>query len=86
MNPEPAFFDAEPTINRDSVASAASSQINILEIISSAVERVHFSTVMANQTRSVVAKSFFDVLALSSKGKISAHQSEAFGHIILAAN
>lgn len=79
MNPEPTFFETEPTVPRDSV----SVQINILEAVSSAKNSIHFHTIVANQNRSSVAKSFFDVLLHSSKGMISAHQSEVFGHITL---
>ncbi len=82
MNPEPAFFEAAPVAPRESTSTSA--QINILEIISSAKRPVLFHTIVAMQSRPSVSKSFFDILVLSSKGMISAYQSEAFGQITLA--
>ena len=83
MNPEPimpSFFETEPANQTD---SNNISQINIFEIISSSKKAIHFHTLISGQTRSSVAKTFFEVLALSSKGMIRAEQSETFGQITL---
>lgn len=83
MNPEPmmpSYFEAEPANQTDTINA---SQINILEAVSSAKKSVLFQVLIAGQPRASVAKSFFDVLALSSKGMIRAEQSEAFGQISL---
>lgn len=83
MNPEPmmqSFFESEPVQQSD---SNNASQFNIFEAIASAKKPIQFNTLISGQTRSSVAKSFFEVLALSSKGMIHAEQSEAFGQITL---
>ena len=83
MNPEPmmqSFFESEPVQQSD---SNNTSQFNIFEAIASAKKSIQFNTLISGQTRSSVAKSFFEVLALSSKGMIHAEQSEAFGQITL---
>lgn len=84
MNPEPvmpSYFETEPAIQGES----APSQINLLEVVSACKTSVFFNTIVSGQRRSTVAKTFFDVLALSSKGMIRAEQSEAFGQINLTA-
>jgi hypothetical protein len=85
MNPEPvmpSFFETEPMTNN---GESAPSQINLLEVISASTIPISFNTIVSGQRRSTVAKSFFDVLAFSSKGMIRAEQSEAFGQINLTA-
>lgn len=81
LNPEPAFFETTPVAPMDYTSTSV--QINILEVVSSAKRPVSFNTIVANQSRPSVSKSFFDVLMLSSKGLITAHQSEAYGQITL---
>lgn len=83
MNPEafaPSIFETESVTHRDSVA-----YIDMLEIISAAKAPTSFYTLLSLKNRSTVAKSFFDVLALSSKGLIRAEQTETFGLIYLTA-
>lgn len=77
----PSFFDSEPKVQSESIPS----QINLLEFLSASKTFISFDTIVKGQTRSTVAKSFFDVLVLSSKGMIRAEQSKAFGQINLAA-
>ena len=83
MNPEPIMSSVFENDSGNQSDSNNASQINILEAVSSARKAIHFHTLISGQSRSSVAKSFFEVLALSSKGMIRAEQSEAFGQIIL---
>jgi hypothetical protein len=62
----------------------SSTSINVLEIIAASNSTVDFCSVVAGQARSAVAKAFFDVLVLSSKGIVKAEQLESFGSISLA--
>ena len=83
MNPEsnvPSIFETDSVTQRNSAA-----QVDALEIISAAKTSISFYTLVSGKNRSTVAKSFFDVLALSSKGLIRAEQSETFGQIFLTA-
>ena len=84
MNPEPimlSYFGTESMTQSESIPS----QINLLEFVSASKTFITFNAIVSGQTRSTVAKSFFDVLALSSKGMIRAEQSQAFGQINLTA-
>jgi len=80
--PLAAAFEAESVTERRNSSSA----VNVLEIILATNATVSFHSMILGQSRSTVAKSFFDVLALSSKGMIKAEQSEAFGKISLVGN
>ena len=83
-NPEPdmpSFFETGPTTQPESITS----HINLLEVLSASKTSISFNTIVSGQSRSTVAKSFFDVLALSSKGMIRAEQAQAYGQITLTA-
>lgn len=84
INPEPemqSFFEADPASQRDTTPA----QINLLEVVSASKTSISFNTIVSGQSRSTVAKTFFEVLAFSSKGMIRAEQSHAFGQIDLTA-
>lgn len=88
MNPE-APMDMEPifeTERRTSSSSAQSdlAQVDVLAVVRGAKKGLTFQAITQDKSRSVAAKAFFDVLALSSKGLIRSEQSATFGQINLS--
>ena len=87
MNDDSGFnVMADDVLPFDSIitaTSAATSAIDIMAACSTSATSVIFQSLVYNQSRSVVAKTFFEVLALSSRGQLVPEQSEAYGAIAM---
>jgi hypothetical protein len=72
---------AIPAPSALSASGTTAMPLDVLSACTGQAKGISFQALVVGQSRSVVAKTFFEVLALSSRGAIAAEQSDAFGSI-----